>query len=177
MPMKNLQELIFKILNASNRHATPVLNSTTLHQDVFIKLQAGGSPCSNVIHTVLAVNLNQTCPPGFNISKSNKSCVCEQGLAKYTNNCTISNGVSQIARNSNQQFWVCYDQSDELILHPHCPFDYCVNDTVVFPLNNTDKQRANNRSPHDDRAPLMDWIAERRREKARLQRSQHSVLL
>ena len=31
--------------------------------------------------------------------------------------------------------------------------------------------------PHDDGAPLMDWIAERRREKARLQRSQHSVLL
>ena len=33
--------------------------------------------------------------------------------------------------------------------------------------------------PHDDRAPLalMDWMAERKREKARLQRSQHSVLL
>ena len=25
-----------------------------------------------------------------------------------------------------------YDnQSDELILHPNCPFDYCVNDTVL----------------------------------------------
>ena len=33
-----------------------------------------------------------------------------------------------------------------LILHPHCPFDYCVNDTVVFSLNNTDIQCANNRS-------------------------------
>ena len=31
--------------------------------------------------------------------------------------------------------------------------------------------------PHDDRAPLNDWIAERRREKARRQRSQHSVML
>ena len=40
-----------------------------------------------------------------------------------------------------------YDsQSDELILHPQCPFDYCVSDTVVFPLNNTDTQCANNRS-------------------------------
>ena len=31
--------------------------------------------------------------------------------------------------------------------------------------------------PHDDRAPLMDWIAERKRQKARLQPSQHKVLL
>ena len=38
-----------------------------------------------------------------------------------------------------KQLWVGYDnQSDELILHPQCPFDYCVNDTVTFPLNNTD---------------------------------------
>ena len=119
----------------------------SLHQNVFIKLQPGGSPCSDVFHTVIAVTLNQTCPPGFNISKSNKSCVCEQRLAKYTNNCTISNGVGRITHNSNQQFWVGYDnQSHELILHPHCPLDYCVNDTVVFPLNNTDKQCAYNRS-------------------------------
>ena len=41
----------------------------SLHQNVFIKLQAEGSPCSNVFHTVIAVNLNQNCPPGFNISK------------------------------------------------------------------------------------------------------------
>ena len=119
----------------------------SLYQNVFIKLRPGGSPCSDVTHTVIAVNLNQTCPPGFNISKSSKSCVCEQRLAKYTNKCTISNGVRQITRNSNQHFWVGYDhQSHELILHPHCPLDYCVNDTVVFPLNDTDKQCAYNRS-------------------------------
>ena len=33
-----------------------------------------------------------------------------------------------------------------MILHPQCPFDYCVNYTVVFPLNDTDKQCAYNRS-------------------------------
>ena len=40
-----------------------------------------------------------------------------------------------------------YDnQSHKLILHPHCPFDYCVNHTVAFPLSNTDSQCVNNRS-------------------------------
>ena len=31
--------------------------------------------------------------------------------------------------------------------------------------------------PHDDLAPLMAWIEERSREKARRQRSQHRVVL
>ena len=119
----------------------------SLHQNVFIKLQAEGSPCLKFVHTVIAVNLNQTCPPGFNISKSEKSCVCESRLAKYTHQCNITHGIGQITHDSYQHFWVGYENtSDELILHPHCPFDYCVNDTVVFPLNNTDMQCAYNRS-------------------------------
>ena len=46
----------------------------------------------------------------------------------------------------NQHVWIGYDQSHGLILHPLCPFDYCVNDRVIFPLNNTDIQCAHNRS-------------------------------
>ena len=42
-----------------------------------------------------------------------------------------------------------YDNSSQaLILHPHCPFDYCNRgtDQTSFPLNNTDLQCVNNRS-------------------------------
>ena len=93
------------------------------------------------------MNLNQTCPPGFSISKSEKSCVCEPRLAKYTNNCNIANGVGQITREFGQHFWVGYDsQFEGLILHPLCPIDYCVKDKVVFSLHDTDKQCAYNRS-------------------------------
>ena len=99
----------------------------------------------NLLH--ILVTINQTCPPGFNISVSAKSCVCEQRLAQYTNQCIITNGVGQITHDSKKQFWVGYDHSShELILHPHCPFDYCVNDAKTFPLNNTDVQCAYNRS-------------------------------
>ena len=95
----------------------------------------------------IIVSLNQTCPPGFNISESEKSCVCEQRLAQYTQKCNITDRLGYITRDSGRQFWIGYDnQSNELILHPHCPFDYCVNDTVVFPLNNTDIQCAYDRS-------------------------------
>ena len=104
-------------------------------------------PCYRFGYAVnISLTINQTCPPGFSISNSTKSCVCEQRLQRFTNiNCSITSG--KITRESGQQFWVGYDdQSDGLILHPHCPFDYCVNYTVDFSLDETDKQCAHNRA-------------------------------
>ena len=121
----------------------------SLSQEVKIELHPEGSPCLKYDSGLLKylVKLNQTCPPGFNISKFKKSCVCEPRLAECTNQCNITNGLGQITRDPGQQFWVGYDDlSHELILHPHCPFDYCVNDAKIFPLNNTDLQCAYNRT-------------------------------
>ena len=114
-----------------------------------LKLHPEGSPCSNYNDGPMyfSVNSNQTCPPGFNISELARSCICEPRLVHYTNQCIITNGLGQITRDTNQYFWFGYDNSShELILHPHCPFYYCVNQRVVFPLNNTDVQCAYNRS-------------------------------
>ena len=125
------------------------LNYTMLSLSQFVEIDfyAESSPCvtfGGVYKLSISVYIHQSCPPGFNISQSEKSCVCEPKLAKY---CSITNGVGQITRNSSQHFWVGYDnQTDGLILHPQCPFDYCVSHPVVFPLNNTDQQCAYNRS-------------------------------
>ena len=142
--------LDYQYLQQTNNTCTK-LNYTvfSLSRKVLLVLYPEGSPCSKYDGGVLHfyVKLNQTCPPGFNISMSARSCVCEPRLAQYTNQCNLTNGVGQITRESNKQFWVGYDNlSHELILHPQCPFDYCVNDAVVFPLNNTDVQCTYNRS-------------------------------
>ena len=120
----------------------------SLSQRVGIELHAESSPCSNYeLLPTLTINLYQTCPPGFNISESRKSCVCVSRLAQYAHQCNITNNLGQITREAGQHFWAGYkNQSHEVILHPHCPFDYCVNDTVDFPLNNSDIQCAYNRS-------------------------------
>ena len=137
----------FQYLQQANNTCT-TLNYTVFSQAlVSLALYAVG-PCSTFgKNLVLDLYINRTCPPGFDLSESASSCVCEQRLAKYTNSCNITNRLGQITRHSNQQFWVgCDNHSNELILHPHCPLDYCVKDTVVFPLNNTDKQCAHNRA-------------------------------
>ena len=115
-------------------------------QNVTIELYADG-PCSTFgDKLVLKLNVNQTCPPGFSLANSSMSCVCDQALQKYTNRCNISNGIGQITRESDDTFWVGYDQYHGLNVYPHCPFDYCVSDKIVFPPNNADMQCANNRS-------------------------------
>ena len=112
-------------------------------QNVTLELYADG-PCSTLgDKLVLQLDVNQTCPSGFTMDYSSMSCVCNQTLQKYTKNC---NGLGQITCESNDLFWVGYDQSNGVIVHHHCPFDYCVNHTVVFPLNNTDIQCAHNRA-------------------------------
>ena len=125
----------------------------SLSQYVQIELKPEDSPCSDFADTTkltVSVHLHQNCPPGFSISESEKSCVCEQRLAHYTNSCTITNGVGRITRKSGQQFWIGYDdqsQSDnKLILHPLCPYSYCVNHEVTLPLNESNIQCAYDRS-------------------------------
>ena len=121
----------------------------SLSQFMEIVLHAEGSPCSNIGNylLIILVNLNHTCPPGLSISESEKLCVCHPRLTKFTHQCTITNGIGQITRESHQHFWVGYDNhSHELILHPQCPFDYCVSHDVVFPLNNGNLQCAHHRS-------------------------------
>ena len=144
----NLQD--YQYLQQANNTCTK-FNYTvfSLSRQVKINVYPEGSPCSKYDYGPLyfVVDLDQACPPGFNISESARSCVCEPRLAQYTNQCNITNGLGQITRDSSRHFWVGYDNSSqELILHPYCPFDYCVNDAKVFCLNNTDIQCEFNRS-------------------------------
>ena len=87
-----------------SQHLQPANNTCTklnytvfsLSQYVVIELKPEDSPCSvfaDIIATSITVPLHQNCPPGFSISESGKSCVCEPRLAHYTNGCTITNGV------------------------------------------------------------------------------------
>ena len=144
-PDTNLLHSQYQLQQANSTCTTFTYAVLSLSQYVRIELHTESSPCDGQLE--IFVNLNQTCPPGFSLSISEKSCVCEPRIAQYTHQCTITNRVTQITRESEEHFWVGFDdQSDELILHPLCPFDYCVSYTVVFPLNNTDLQCAYNRS-------------------------------
>ena len=123
------------------------LNYTVFSQeDVSLELYPEG-PCSTVgAKLLLKLSTHRRCPPGFSLENSSMSCICDPVLQKYTNHCNITNGLEQISRESGDTFWVGYDQSHRLTVHPQCPFDNCVSHAVNFSLNNTDMQCAYNRS-------------------------------
>ena len=83
------------------------------------------------------------CPPAFTLSEITYGCICEERLQKYTDSCNINSQT--ILRDGD--FWVGYDnQSQGLILHPHCPFDYCQTESIYFTLNEINLQCEYNRT-------------------------------
>ena len=112
-------------IQQTNKTCT-TLNYTVFSQQGMSKLElyADGICSTFGDELVLLLNIDHTCPPGFDINQENNSCVCDQVLQNYTNNCNITNGVGKITRESDDKFWVGYDnQSGTLYVHPHCPFD------------------------------------------------------
>ena len=98
---------------------------------------------------VITVNVTiLDCPPGFEISHYEPRCNCAQRLQRYTNTCQISD--RKIERATDHEFWVGYEQDNTLpqglILHPHCPFDYCTSNELYLTVDDSDEQCINNRA-------------------------------
>ncbi len=86
-----------------------------------------------------------SCPTGFELIGDH--CLCEERLRQLSTTCDVD--TSSIERVNN--FWVNASYSNNgsyqgLIIHPHCPFDYCHADPVNFTLDNPNAQCAFNRS-------------------------------
>ena len=88
----------------------------------------------------------QECPHVFVLNNSH--CVCEKRLQEFTNSCNIDNRTFKRTRGSN--FWVGIEQQNGtylgLILHPHCPLDYCRNDQIDVSTEDLDSQCQFNRT-------------------------------
>ena len=86
------------------------------------------------------------CPHGFELADYEPLCSCAKRLQRYTNTCRIADRKIERAT----EFWVGYKQdnttSDGLILHPHCPFDYCTFNELYLTVEDSDEQCVNNRA-------------------------------
>ena len=84
-------------------------------------------------------------PPGFQLLSNQTACTCAERLQHFTDTCLINNKT--VLRRQDAEFWVGYDsRTHGLILHPHCPLDYCTSGEVYLAANDSDKQCNYNRS-------------------------------
>ena len=125
----------FQSTQTSNPTCTELYYTIFSQKDTeVIKLYAEGTCGAEGIPLSVNVILLD-CPIGFTLNSSTNQCVCDERLQRYTNSCNIDNG--EITRIALDDFWVGVDNTngtEGLILHPHCPFDYCTTDTVHFTL-------------------------------------------
>ena len=109
-----------------------------------ITLYAEG-PCPPTETNTLTVTVDiLPCPPGFQLSETQPICICAKRLQQFTSTCLIDNAT--VLRAQDDEFWVGYGGSGGLILHPHCPFDYCTSEEVYLAVDDSDKQCNYNRS-------------------------------
>ena len=100
-------------------------------------------PCQNDGRSLVIEVDILPCPSGF--QQSEQTCVCDRRFRGLTDVCNIDNQT--ILRPRGSQFWVGYDSdSQEVILQPHCPFDYCSFDENSITVNNSDIQCNYNRT-------------------------------
>ena len=105
-------------------------------------------PCSPTQTNTLTVIVKiKNCPPGFQLSMDQLICICAERLQHFTNTCLVDS--TTVLCEHNAEFWVGYDSSNEsrgLILHPHCPFDYCTSEETYLAVDDSNKQCNYNRS-------------------------------
>jgi len=82
----------FQYIQQANNYCTKLNYSlfSTSYKETLV-LYADGLCSTFGKKLVLDLIVNHTCPPGFELSQSARSCVCEQRLKYYTNQCNIKN--------------------------------------------------------------------------------------
>ena len=111
-----------------------------------VTLYAEG-PCSPTPNNTLTVALViQHCPHGFQLAVKEPTCICAERLQQFTNTCSVDSAT--VLRQQNDEFWVGYGNDSEsrgLIIHPHCPFDFCTTKETYLAVDDSDKQCNYNR--------------------------------
>ena len=117
--------------------ANPSLNTT----QVYVTSESSISePSSDPLAKLIKVNI-ESCPIGYPLV--NNACSCRSELNTSSITCDINTQI--ITRDDDM--WIGYkNDSDCLIVYPHCPFDYCNDGKTQFKITFPDPQCLLNRS-------------------------------
>ena len=148
--------VVYAIVDTSN--TTKVVETVQIAQETHttctnLQYRILSSKSYEVIHLrpagVLQVYLNYyaniimnitllDCPPGFELQQSYNRCDCHSLLHQFNVNCDINNQTIT----KKDSAWISHNPTSGLLLHAHCPFDYCSVGVVTFKLEDSDKQCA-----------------------------------
>ena len=128
-----------------------LLNLTVISQEnISISLQVIADICvgqsstfnpDHALHITLQIKPCQQ--PLFQLYDG--ACICNKRLDIFNYACIVTN--QSIQRTRMDTFWLGLDNNTkELIIHPNCPFYYCVFKDISFSIDETDLQCSHDRS-------------------------------
>ena len=109
-----------------------------------VTLYAQG-PCPREGRSLLISIEILQCPHGFELIE--EACVCHHRLKAFTDTCDIDKEA--VLRPRGAVFWIGYNYENAtqgLILHPHCPFDYCIRNESFIVVDNASEQCSHGRT-------------------------------
>ena len=115
-------------------------NLSLITDQVYASLESSIEPSSDHLAKVIGVTI-ESCPLGFLLGKD--TCVCRPELNLSSITCDIT--TQHISRHGDM--WIGYkNDSDCLIVHQKCPFDYCNDGNIQFKVTSPDPQCLHKRS-------------------------------
>ena len=127
-------------IQEAGRTCTNITLSIRTREEL-IKLELSvESPSIPFLLAVLTVSF-LPCPFGFNLTGNPPKCDCANHLKQPGVNCSID---SQLVHRP-AAVWIG-NYSDDVVIHSHCPFDYCKPEDNEISLHQQDEQCALNRS-------------------------------
>ena len=116
----------------------------TISLQVIADTCVGQSSTFNPDHALHITIQIKPCPQPL-FQQSCNVCKCNKRLDSFGSLCNVNN--QSILRTGMDTFWLGYENNTkDLIIHPNCPFYYCVFKNVSFSLNETDLQCSHSRS-------------------------------
>ena len=138
IPQSKITLLDAQKTQQTSRNCT-VLHYTVMSSSPLTLIVYPQGPCPRESRS-LSINIDiLQCPHGFELF--NEACVCHHRLKQYTNTCSIDKEA--VFRPRDAFFWVGYSYengSQGLIVHPHCPFYYCVLHETFVVVDNASVQ-------------------------------------
>ena len=101
----------------------------------------------NLQFSELTVHIEvQQCPLGFLLDNNSHTCICHPKLQQHEINCSIN--TQTVYRRS--PLWInatfLNETYTQVLVHNHCPFDYCKNGIIPLNMEHPDEQCALSRS-------------------------------
>ena len=99
---------------------------------------------TNFFQPPLIIDVNVLpCLPGTYLSQQSHACECDNSIKNAVVSCNGTGAV--VTKEGNSWIGPNYNNCTNIV-YEYCPYDYCIQSWVTFPLNDPDRQCALNRS-------------------------------